>query len=125
MTLLLFVGLVVAIWRISRLLTKDDFPPTRAIRMWVWRELGQVDPDGHIIAGRKWGPVPADLSYAVAYVFTCMWCMSFWVGLGVWALADWRLSVPLPWLVVAVGSGFSGLMSQVEARLEGPKTDDE
>lgn len=121
MTLLLFVGLVVAIWRVSRLLVKDEFPPVLAIRAWVFRELGQVDHEGHIIAGRKWGPVPADLSYAIAYVFTCMWCMSFWVGLALWGLADWRLSVPYPWLIIAAGSGLSGMMALVESRLDGPE----
>lgn len=118
MTLLLFVGLVVAIWRVTRLLIKDEFPPVLALRIWVFREFARVDEDGHVAGGRKWGPVPAGLSYAVAYIFTCMWCMSFWVGLVVWALADWRLSVPYPWLIVAAGSGFSGIMSQIESKLE-------
>jgi hypothetical protein len=121
MRMLLFVGLVVAIWRVSRLLVKDEFPPALAVRVWVFRNLGQVDPGGHLIAGRKWGPVPADLSYGIAYVFTCMWCMSFWVGLVIWALADWRLSVPYPWLVIAAGSGLSGIMTQIESRLDPPE----
>ena len=118
MNLLLFVGLVVTIWRVTRLLIKDEFPPVLALRIWVFREFAWVDPNGHVIGGRKWGPVPTGLSHAIAYIFTCMWCMSFWVGLVVWALADWRLSVPFPWLIIAAGSGLSGLMGQIEAKLD-------
>lgn len=121
MKLLLFVGLVIAIWRVTRLLVKDEFPPTLAIRVWAIYYFGVVTgrDEEHlsVTGGKRWGK----LGHAIAYIFTCPWCMSFYVGLIVWGLADWRLSVPYPWLIIAAGSGFSGVMSQVESRLEGPQ----
>ncbi len=114
MTLPLFVGLTLAIWRITRLLLLDTFPPVKAIREWFLSVFARSDEQGNIIGGKRWGM----LGYSLAYVWTCAWCMSVWVGLGVWALADWRLSVPYPWLIVAAGSLISGLASQVEAAHE-------
>ena len=117
MALLLFVGLVIANWRVSRLLVKDEFPPVLALRIWVFKTWAAVNEERQVIGGKRWGI----LGYSIAYVFTCMWCMSFWVGLVLWGLADWRLSVPFPWLAIAAGSGLSGIMALVEARLDAPE----
>lgn len=111
MSVVLMVGLVVAIWRTSRLLVKDDFPPVRVVRDWSIRTFGIVGPSGELVGGRHLGGI----GYTVAYIWTCSWCMSVWVGAGLVALADWRLSVPFPWLIVAAGSGLSGLLGMVEA----------
>lgn len=110
MSLLLFVALVIASWRLTRLLTKDEFPPVRWLREWMIRTMADTAADGSLTPGRRFGAP----GYAVAYVWTCYWCMSFWAGLVVWGLADWRLSVPFPWLMVACGSALSGVMGWVE-----------
>jgi hypothetical protein len=134
MTGLLALGLVVAIWRATRLLVVDEFPPIKGMRVWTIRTFGQVDGAGALTGGRgpRWGDLAGELTvgvhvvraaagvlrgfnHAVAYVWTCPWCMSVWAGAGlVWA-ADWRLSVPFPWLIVAAGSALSGAMSWIEA----------
>ena len=114
MTLLLFVGLVLANWRVSRLLVKDEFPPVLALRIWIFKTFATVNDDRQVVGGKRWGI----LGYSIAYIFTCMWCMSFWVGLALWGLADWRLSVPYPWLIIAAGSGLSGIMALVESNLD-------
>lgn len=110
MSVLLFVGLVVASWRLQRLLVKDEFPPVRWFRERVIRTMADTAADGSLTAGRRFGQP----GLAVAYVFTCYWCMSFYTGLVVWGLTDWRLSVPYPWLIVAMGSALSGVMGWVE-----------
>ena len=102
--------LAVMIWRVTRLLVQDQFPPVRAIREWFIRTWGVVDPDGAITGGRRLGGI----GYAVAYLWTCPWCMSVWVAAGTVAVADWRLSVPLPWLVAGLGAGLSGVLAWVE-----------
>ena len=118
MTLLLFLCLAVAVVRVTRLLVLDEFPPTRAIREWFIATFATADADGNVIPDvPRWGRL-APAAHSIAYVFTCAWCMSFWVGLAVWALADWRLSVPYPWLMIALGSLLAGLISQYESQHE-------
>ncbi len=112
--LILALAMVVAIWRATRLLVVDDFPPIRAVRDWFIRTFGHVDADGNLAGGRHLGGI----GHAVAYVWTCPWCMSIYVGAGIWAAADWRLSVPYPWLIVAAGSGLSGIMAWFESEHE-------
>lgn len=111
MTALLVLGMIVATWRLTRLLIVDEFPPVRAVREWFIRTFAVVDADGGMVGGRHLGGI----GHAVAYVWTCQWCMSVYVGLGVWAAADWRLSVPYPWLILAAGSAVSGVMSWIES----------
>lgn len=102
--------LAVATWRLTRLLVRDEFPPTRALREWVIRTFADIQPDGTLTPSKQWGGA----GHALAYLWTCTWCMSIWVGAGVVALADWRLSVPYPWLLVAAGSALSGLANMVD-----------
>lgn len=112
--LILALSMIVAIWRATRLLVVDDFPPIRAVRDWFIRTFAQVDTDGNMVGGKHLGGI----GHAVAYVWTCPWCMSIYVGAAVCALADWRLSVPYPWLIVAAGSGLSGVMAWFESEHE-------
>lgn len=113
MTIVLVVLMIVAIWRVTRLLLKDDLPPVRLTREWFIHTFGVV-ADGKVAGGKRWGI----LGFSIAYIWTCPWCMSFWVGLLIWAGADWRLSVPYPWLIIAAGSGLSGMMAAVEYRID-------
>jgi hypothetical protein len=134
MTVLLVLGLIFATWRVTRLLVVDEFPPVKALREWTVRTFGVVDGEGKLVGGRGpgWGAKAAEatvgthlaraaaalvrgVAHAVAYVWTCPWCMSVWAGAALVAAADWRLSVPYPWLIVAAGSALSGAMSWVEA----------
>lgn len=114
MRLLLFFGLVFAIWRATRLMVVDEFPPVKAMREWFVYTFGEVNPQGHLVGGKHLGR----LGYALAYLWTCPWCMSIWVGAGVIWLADWRLSVPYPWLIVALGSLVSGWAQAIEGLME-------
>jgi hypothetical protein len=102
--------MVLAIWRLTRLLVVDEFPPVRAVRDWFIKTFATISPDGDMVGGKHLG----GLGFALAYVWTCSWCMSVWVGGAVWAAADWRLSVPYPWLILAAGSALAGVMNMVE-----------
>lgn len=117
MTALLWFGMVVAIWRTTRLLVKDEFPPVAALRSWFIETFGRRSQrTGELIGGKRWGA----LGFSIAYVWSCMWCMSFWVGLALWWLADRAagLDIAYPWLLVAVASGVSGLVGSIEARID-------
>lgn len=103
--------LVIGIWRLTRLLVVDEFPPVKALRGWFIYTFAAVDAGGQVVRGRQWG----GFGLAVAYVWTCSWCMSIWAGAGLVALAGVWVSVPVPWLVVAAGSCVSGVMGWVEA----------
>lgn len=120
MRYLLFVGLVLAIWRVTRLLILDTLPPVKATRELFVGTFGVVDELGNLLGGR--GPRWLHwLTHSLAYVWTCPWCMSVWVGALLVALADvqpGRLDVPYPWLIVAIGSLAAGLGGQVESEHE-------
>jgi hypothetical protein len=113
MTILLFVGLVLAIARTTRLLVVDEWPPVKRLRGWIdatfWR--GEHEPT----AATRWLRFWRGVGHAFAYVWTCPWCMSVWVGFAIWGLADWRLSVPYPWLIVASGSLVAGWLGNLDA----------
>jgi hypothetical protein len=118
--IVLALGLIVAIWRVTRLLIIDEFPPVKATREWFVSTFGVGDEQGNLVGGIgprwiRW------LTYSLAYLWTCPWCMSVWVGAVLVVLAEGkglRLDVPFPWLVVAAGSLVTGLGSQVESEHE-------
>lgn len=113
---LLAAALVVTIWRVTRLLLIDEFPPARWLRETFLR-LGDFDDKGTLTGGK--GPRWISwLTYSVAYIWTCPWCMSVWAGAAVVAIADVRYSVPLPWCIVAIASLVTGIASQAEAEHE-------
>jgi hypothetical protein len=109
------LALTVCGWRLTRLLVVDEFPPVRALRHWFVRTFATVDRDGNVIADReKWGKL-AGVAYSIAYVWTCPWCMSVWAAGAVWAIADYRGSVPWPWAMIALTS----LLAGWDANLQG------
>ena len=111
MTLLWALALMITTWRVTRILVVENFPPTRAVRDWVLDTFGVFDESGAVVRGWRWG----GLGYTIAYLWTCQWCMSVWVGALVYA-AWWWLgpTVMLPVVVVAAASGLSGLISIID-----------
>jgi len=114
MRVLFVILLVLAIWRTTRLLVVDEFPPVRAVREWFITTFGEISKAGEITGGRRLGGI----GHAIAYVWDCPWCMSVYVGAGLVAAADWRLDVPFPWLIVAAGSLAAGLGATLEQAAE-------
>jgi hypothetical protein len=107
------IGVVVIIWlavyRASRFITADTFPPVA----WVRGKLT-------LKRMRATGQPPHWLVYLIGDNVDsgCPWCVSLWLGLGVgtwlWLGAHWQW-----WVAVAVwwsASAVTGLLTTLEAR---------
>jgi hypothetical protein len=111
----LIIGMMLAIERITRLLVVDTLPAVRVVREWFVRTFGVINEDGEIVDGKgyRWARW---LTFSIAYLWTCPWCMSPWVGLGLWQIIAHvaHLDVPYPWLVIAAASTLSGWMANLQ-----------
>lgn len=112
---LLFILIVLAIYRITRLIISDTFPPFGIPRLHL---INYWYPDSEWLvknpdAKPHWG----SFGYSLRYLFTCPWCMSVWVGAVLIPVVDIWYDVPAPWLVWAAGSALTGLMSGIEEKL--------
>jgi hypothetical protein len=106
----LLVALILGgVHRLTRLLVQDEIPLVKVPRDKV---VAWLDPP----PGRRppWG----GLGRSIAYLATCPWCMSVWVGAGVVWLTAWLHGVPVPWLVWAAASSTTGLLGSWEAEHE-------
>lgn len=111
MTLLWALALMITTWRVTRILVVENLPPVHALRDWVLDTFGTFNDAFEITGGKRWGV----LGYTLAYLWTCQWCMSVWVGAGVYAAWWlWGPAVMLPVVVVAAASGLTGLISIVD-----------
>lgn len=103
--------LVMVVWRVTRIMVVERFPPAEKLREWVLDTFGTFDSEGTLTGGKRWGLA----GWSIAYLWTCMWCMSIWVGAALYGLQAW---VGAGWLlpvgVVAAASGFTGLVATVE-----------
>lgn len=116
---LLLLVLVLASYRITRLVVRDEFPPVLAVRDKLaggWRPLTQQETDqyaasvasGHGSLG--WDQVTVDgkrtrhlvraswSPYWLAELVSCGWCASGWVSGALTAATDVAVGVPDPWL---------------------------
>lgn len=93
---LLVVLICLAVYRVTRLLVADAFPPIAAGREWVERRFGEGS--------------------SIAYLVNCPWCTSVYVAVAVVAAVDLGTEhpVPVPGLLVAVASAVAGLIAAVE-----------
>lgn len=118
---LVLVLLSLTTFRLTRLIIKDTFPPVAVPRDkivswfhpdddWKIEWLAKRDLAGKPFLDPPTGHLGA-VGRSLAYLLTCPWCMSTWVGGGlVWATTHW-VSVPLPFLVWGAVIGISGLLS--------------
>jgi hypothetical protein len=113
MTIWLVIGLIVAIERVTRLLVVDTLPAVRVVREWFVRTFGVISEDGEVVDGKGY-PWVRWLTFSIAYLWTCSWCMSPWVGAAIVFGVSSRLDVPYPWLVIAAASTLSGWMANLQ-----------
>jgi len=114
---LLNILLILTIYRATRFVIKDTFPPIEVPRnhMINWWDPDEVWQLNHPDARPHWGA----LGRSLRYLFTCPWCMSVWVGAAVvWVVQAWFTSVELPVLVWAAASGVTGLLHTLEELAE-------
>ena len=88
------VLVALATYRITRLLVRDSFPPIAVQRARI---------------EERWG----DGSWQ-AYLSTCTWCASVYVGGVVIGITDYITSVPLPGWTWAAASAVAGLLASWE-----------
>lgn len=123
--------LVFAVYRLTRLITKDDFPPVLWIRDRLaggWRPL--TGPEQSQLQGTPGKPlfitqeirgiqnrwvVRASWSpHWLAELVTCPWCASGWVSGAVVLATDLTVGLPVPWLFGPAVWGAAALMSSQE-----------
>jgi hypothetical protein len=113
---LLILLLVLTIYRVTRFVIADTWPPIDVPRTWL---VNQWVPDedwitSHPEAVPHWGA----LGRSLHYLFACPWCMSVWVGGGlIWSLDEWWQPIPAPLLVWATASAVTGLLAGLEDKL--------
>lgn len=73
---LLFVLLSLTVYRVTRLVVRDEFPPIR----WVRTRLAGDDARG--VPARSWSPE------WLRDLVSCQWCASGWVALGATLVLD-------------------------------------
>jgi len=106
---MIYVLIALVVFRLTRLVIADTVPPlgwarTRLLRFWR--------PEAH--EPDQYRPHWGGLGRSLAYLFTCPWCMSAWVGaITVWAFTLW-VSVPLPVAAWIVSSAVTGLLATWE-----------
>lgn len=101
---LLLALLALTTWRITWLITRDSFPPARAVREAIItqaRATGtptSIDADGHRDPDGGYEELRGGWS-AAAELITCPWCVSIWVSTAVvWPVNAWRhLDLPVLW----------------------------
>lgn len=112
---LLVVLIFLVIFRVTRLVIEDTFPPIGVPRKWL---LNYWDPDvdwweTHPDAKPHWDA----LGRSLRYLFSCPWCMSIWLGpVIIWVTMQWY-DVPAPVLVWLGGSAVTGLLAGLEEKL--------
>ena len=116
---LLYLLICLATYSATRFLVADQFPPVRVTREWLKTTLHPVDDNGQPIRYKQWPMRAVSAVFrSIAYLITCEWCMSFWVGaVIIWATCQYT-SVPLPWLLLAVARAVTGWLANLEGWCE-------
>lgn len=109
-----WVVLTLVVVSTTRLLIVDEFPPVARLREAVIDWFAIVDPhSSDLVASRRWGKA----GYAIAYLWTCYWCMSFWVSL-VALGAAWLAGIYVwqGWAFPLVARLAAGVWGMIESR---------
>lgn len=105
---LLVILVIITVHRVTRLAVADELPLVRVPREWA---VNWLDP------GTGRAPL-GGFGRSIAYLLTCPWCMSFWVGAAVvWATAH-TVGLPAPVLVWVAASSVTGWAASAEAEHE-------
>lgn len=105
--LVLLVVLSLATFRLTRLITTDDFPLVRIPREWI---VGQKEPDhmrwdedSHTWEQPRYHGHEGKWYYWLGELITCPWCASGWVSLGLVLAVAWLTPRDAPvvdWLLL-------------------------
>lgn len=107
--LLLLAAVWLSVYRFTRLVAVDRI--TQAPREWLQFKL-----EDRLL--RKETPPPADPDQwqsMTAYLLSCMWCASVWIGGLVILVAELTVGLPVPWwLAWASASAVTGWLASNE-----------
>lgn len=111
-----------AVYRISRLVVVDKFPPVAKLRDWFkyhWPDTGDIvsrkPKRGFLQPNAPAGTDPRDIERwrviqgtSLGYLISCMYCTPFWVAVLIWgAWQVWpeqTLIFCTPWALATVGT---------------------
>lgn len=93
-TVFQFVILALVVYRVTRFICADAFPPVAIPREWIIAKLG----DDH------W----------FSYLITCMWCASVYVSAVTVVLFHQWVSVPMPFGQAIAASAITGYLAMSE-----------
>lgn len=102
---LIIVLMVLSSYRLARLLVHDAFPPIAWLRDKFTGPYERAPGDPHRVTR-----VP----YWLAYLWTCMWCMTVWTAGGVTVLVWLTIGLPAPLLVWGGVATGAALLSHLE-----------
>lgn len=124
--------LCLATYRITRFVTKDSFPLIAKPREWIqmkWDPFDEQNWDNWYartkaerievaaqLKARKNIPYPNIVRKSIAYLITCPWCVSIYVGAGVAWFFVWALGGTWPYalLIWLTSSAVTGILAQRE-----------
>lgn len=104
---LLLVLLTLAVYRVTRLVVEDTFPPVAWVRD---RLTGHEWSIGEPYVVERWRRVPD----WVGDLVSCCWCSSVWVSAGGTLLTWLVVGLPVPWLVWPAVAAGAALLSHLE-----------
>jgi hypothetical protein len=138
MAWLLLVLIFLVVYRGTRLITRDNLPlisiPREAfVQRWgAFQDAARIPDDRrrnwlvrgfrYVFAG-QWpsinGLTRTNLVMkSLAYLIECDWCTSVWVGAAVVYTSAQYVDLPYPWLVWGAASAVTGLLVNVEEKLD-------
>lgn len=140
MEILLVILLVLAVYRATRVVTRDklpviDLPREAFVQRWgSYAEAVRELPEDHAergalvrawlyVWGAQWPSINGRsrtnlVMKSVAYLWECDWCMSIWVGALIVYTSTQFVNVPYPVLTWLATSAMTGLLTTVEEKLD-------
>lgn len=129
--------MALTVYRATRLITKDTFPPVLWLRDTLaggWRPLTLAEHEAYRRASATrqallqtdWSYDPEDDKHVryvmrrswsppwLAELFTCPWCASGWIAGALTLAVDLTYGVPVPWLVGPAVWGAGALLASQE-----------
>lgn len=120
MAYLLTMLIMFAVYRLTRLITRDKLPLIALPREKFVERWGvyEDEPDKTIPIGvrdrMQDGRRTNLFMRSLAYLWECDWCMSIWVGAGVVYAVNYYVDVPYPFLMWLMSSAITGILAQQE-----------
>jgi hypothetical protein len=138
MDALLVILLFLAVYRGTRLIATDklpviDIPREAFVQRWgAYAEVARIPDEKrynwlvrgfrYVFAG-QWPSINGRtrtnlIMKSLAYLWECSWCTSVWVGAAVVYTSAQYVDLPYPWLVWGAASAVTGLLVNVEEKLD-------